>query len=145
MKRVMKESRSILGVLAVLLVAVTLSSFIPAQPAGLRKFLHRSPETRANIITTIMENQLDLDKQQVEKAYQINLKYAEMIQPYLKDKEVAPKSKEVLINLNQKRVEELKALLTPPQHEKVRKIREEWIERLETILSQLKKNDISNP
>jgi hypothetical protein len=141
----MKISRSIFWSFAVLLAAVTLSSFVPAQQAEFRKFLHRSPETRANIITTVMENRLALDEDQVEKAYQINLKYAKMIQPYLQSEEVAQENMEVLTGLNKKRKEELMSLLTPEQTRQVEVIRKKWISRLETILSCLKENEVTNP
>jgi hypothetical protein len=46
-----------------------------------------------------------------------------------------------LLTLNQKRSDELKAILTPEQLKKAEEIREKWIHQLETILTHLKENN----
>jgi|GEM_PF-1412415 len=129
---------------AALLTVLTLSSFVPGAEGRFRRFLERSPETRANFVTAIMKNRLSLDEAQAEKAYQINLKYAKMSQPYMEKEEISPKTRDELILLNMKRKEELITLLTPEQKDEVEVIRKKWIGRLEIILARLKENDKAN-
>lgn len=126
---------------AALLVIITLSSFAPGRQASLRDMFRNSPETRAHIVTMVLKNRLDMDEAQAEQALQVNVKYAELIQPYLKGKDAITENIDELLALNQKRVTELKTILTPEQIQKVENFRKEWINRLETILAHLKEND----
>ncbi len=126
---------------AALLVIITLSSFAPGRQASLRDMFRNSPETRAHIVTMVLKNRLDMDEAQAEQALQVNVKYAELIQPYLKGKDEITENIDELLALNQKRVTELKTILTPEQIQKVENFRKEWINRLETILAHLKEND----
>jgi hypothetical protein len=89
----------------------------------------------------VMENRLDMDEAQAEKALQINVKYAKLSQPYLKEDGVTMENTGELLTLNQKRSDELKAILTPEQLKKAEEIREKWIHQLETILTHLKENN----
>lgn len=125
---------------AALLVIITLSSFTPGRQASLRDMFRNSPETRAHIVTMVLKNRLDMDEAQAEQALQVNVKYAELIQPYLKGKDEITENIDELLALNQKRVTELKTILTPEQIQKVENFRKEWINRLETILAHLKEN-----
>lgn len=125
----------------VLLSIVMFSSFVPDRQTGLRDLLRKSPETRAQVVTMAMKNKLDMDEDQAEKALQVNLKYAKLSQPYLKEEGVATEHTDELLVLNQKRGAELKAILTPEQIKKVEDLRKEWIVRLETILTHLKENN----
>jgi len=83
-----------------------------------------------------------MDKVQAEKALQINLKYAKLSQPYLKKDGVTTENTDELLDLNQKRSEELKAILTPEQIKKAKDIREKRINQLEIILTHLKENNL---
>ena len=140
----MKKKILALGTTALLAVLI-LSSFVPAFRGEFPGFLERSPETRANLITAIIKNRLSLDEAQAGKTYQINLKYARMFQPYMERDEISPETRNELIELNKKRKEEIKSLLTPEQIEQTESIRKRWIKRLEIILAQLKENDVTNP
>jgi hypothetical protein len=128
---------------AVLLILIVFSSlaFAPGRQDGFRELFRRSPETRAHVVTMVMENRLDMDKAQAEKALQINVKYAKLSQPYLKKDGVTMENTGELLTLNQKRSDELKAILTPEQLKKAEEIREKWIHQLETILTHLKENN----
>ncbi len=126
---------------AALLVIITLSSFVPGRQASLRDMFRNSPETRAQVVTMVLKNRLDMDEAQAEQALQVNVKYAELIQPYLKGKDAITENIDELLALNQKRVTELKTILTPEQIQKVENFRKEWINRLETILAHLKESD----
>jgi len=140
----MKTRIFALGTMTLLAVLI-LSSFVPAFRDEFPGFLERSPETRANLITAIIKNRLSLNEAQAEKTYQINLKYARMFQPYMERDEISPETRDELIELNKKRKEEIKSLLTPEQIEQTESIRKRWIKRLEIILAQLKENDVTNP
>jgi hypothetical protein len=107
----------------------------------LQRFFQRSPETRANMITGVMKSKLDLTDDQFEKAYLVNLKYAKLSDPYLSSEDSARKNREKLVGINKQRKEELKAILTPEQIEKAESIRKQWIDRLETILNQLRDDE----
>ncbi len=135
------QTRNIFIGTAALLVIITLSSFAPGRQASLRDMFRNSPETRAHVVTMVLKNRLDMDETQAEQALQINVKYAELIQPYLKGKDAITENIDELLALNQKRVTELKTILTPEQIQKVENFRKEWINRLETILAHLKEND----
>jgi hypothetical protein len=128
---------------AALLILIVFSSlaFAPGRQDGFRELFRRSPETRAHVVTMVMENRLDMDKAQAEKALQINVKYAKLSQPYLKKYGVTMANTGELLTLNQKRSDELKAILTPEQLKKAEEIREKWIHQLETILTHLKENN----
>ncbi len=128
---------------AALLILIVFSSlaFAPGRQDGFRELFRRSPETRAQVVTMVMENRLDMDKAQAEKALQINVKYAKLSQPYLKKDGVTMENTGELLTLNQKRSDELKAILTPEQLKKAEEIREKWIHQLETILTHLKENN----
>lgn len=128
---------------AALLILIVFSSlaFAPGRQDGFRELFRRSPETRAQVVTMVMENRLDMDKAQAEKALQINVKYAKLSQHYLKKDGVTMENTGELLTLNQKRSDELKAILTPEQLKKAEEIREKWIHQLETILTHLKENN----
>ncbi|MBG0780860.1 MAG: hypothetical protein H0S84_01180 [Bacteroidales bacterium] len=126
---------------AALLVIITFSSFAQDRQDGFRELFRKSPETRAQVVTMIMKNRLDMDEAQAEKSLQINLKYAKLSQPYLKVDGGAMENTAELVTLNQKRSIELKAILTPEQIKKTEDIRAKWINRLETILAHLKENN----
>lgn len=135
----MKTKHFFTGMLA-LLAIVVLSSFMAAKGLDPQRFFQRSPETRANVITTVMKNRLDLNDDQAEKAYAINLRYAQLNQKFIEnnpDLEIQPE----MVALNKQRKEELKALLTPEQEEKAEALRDKLINRLEFVLKQLKENN----
>ena len=124
-----------------LLVIITFSSFAQSRQDGFRELFRKSPETRAQVITMVMKNKLDMEEVQAERALQVNLKYAKLSQPYLKVEGMAMENTGELLALNQKRSAELKAILTPEQIKKTEDIRAKWINRLETILAHLKENN----
>jgi len=135
----MKTKHFFTGMLA-LLAIVVLSSFMAAKGLDPQRFFQRSPETRANVITTVMKNRLDLNDDQAEKAYAINLRYAQLNQKFIEnnpDLEIQPE----MVALNKQRKDELKALLTPEQEEKAEALRDKLINRLEFVLKQLKENN----
>jgi hypothetical protein len=135
------QTRNIFIGTAALLVIITLSSFAPGRQASLRDMFRNSPGTRAHVVTMVLQNRLDMDEAHAEQALQINVKYAELIQPYLKGRDAINENIDELLALNQKRVTELKTILTPEQIQKVENFRKEWINRLETILANLKESD----
>jgi len=126
---------------AALLVIITFSSFAQGRQDGFRELFRKSPETRAQVVTMVMKNKLNMKEAQAERALQVNLKYAKLSQPYLKVEGVAMENTAELLALNKKRGAELKAILTSEQIKQVENIRKEWIGRMETILGHLKEND----
>jgi len=137
----MKTKKKLVGAGALILGIVILSSFTMGR-ADFHKFFQRSPEKRANVITEVMKNKLSLSNEQSEKAYEINLKYAKLSQPFIKNEDSLSENKDKLMEINIERKEELKAILTPEQLKQADSIRKQWISRLEKILAQLKENDI---
>lgn len=135
------KTRNILLVILAVIATVSLSSFLPGPKEELRKVFERSPETRANTITTIMKNRLDLNEKQAEEAYWINLKYAQKLQPIVEKRDKQSWPSEIAQTLNQERKEELWAILTSAQQKKVDQIRKQWITRLEYALEKLKEED----
>ncbi|MCG6189829.1 hypothetical protein [Maribellus maritimus] len=139
----MRTRNTLWGILA-LVAVLGLSSFLPGPKEEIQKAFRRSPETRANAITSIMKNRLDLTETQVEKAYQINLKYAQKLQPFVGGSERPVAISDEATKINEERKKELLAILTPVQREQADQIRKQWISRLETILERLKQNDFKN-
>lgn len=138
------KTRNMLLITVVLLGTIALSSFILEPQAGFHKFISQKPETRAERITTVLKNKLSLNDVQTEKAYAINLRYAQLNQPYLKEANDDFQISQEMIDLNTHRRDELKAILTPEQVEKAEQIRQKMITRLELLLAQLKENDSNN-
>ncbi len=136
----MKTKNIFIGT-AALLVMITLSSFAQGRQDGFRELFRKSPETRAQVITMVMKNKLDMEEVQAERALQVNLKYAKLSQSYLKVEGVVMENTDELLTLNQKRSAELKAILTPEQIKKTEDIRAKLIIRLETIMAHLKENN----
>lgn len=136
----MKTRNIFIGTIA-LLSAILLSSFIQGGQYDLRGVFRKSPEARAQVVTMAMKNKLDMDETQADKAFQVNLKYAKLSQPYLKVEAEPMENTAELLALNQKRSAELKKLLTPKQITKAEEIRAKWINRLEIMLAHLKEND----
>lgn len=136
----MKTKNIFIGT-AALLVMITFSSFAQGRQDGFRELFRKSPETRAQVITMVMKNKLDMEEAQAEKALQINLKYAKLSQSYLKVEGVTMENTGELLAINQKRSDELKAILTPEQIKKTEDIRAKLINRLETIMAHLKENN----
>lgn len=136
----MKTRNIFIGTIA-LLSAILLSSFIQGGQYDLRGVFRKSPEARAQVVTMAMKNKLDMDETQADKAFQVNLKYAKLGQPYLKVEAEPMENTAELLALNQKRSAELKKLLTPKQITKAEEIRAKWINRLEIMLAHLKEND----
>ncbi len=136
----MRTKSIFIGTIA-LLSAILLSSFIQGGQYDLRGVFRKNPEARAHVVTTVMKNRLNMDDEQADKAFQVNLKYAKLSQPYLKVEGVTMENTGELLALNQKRSAELKAILTSEQIKKAEDLRKEWINRLETILGHLKENN----
>ncbi len=134
----MKAKQIVIGASAVLAIII-LSSFVAGRQANLRQFLERSPETRANLVTGFMERKLELSPAQTEKVYAINLKYAKLNQPYLEKGDDLTLTAE-LIDLNQKRREEILPLLNSEQKETATQARQKLIQNLELALNHLKNN-----
>ncbi|GET29210.1 hypothetical protein [Prolixibacter sp. SD074] len=140
------KAKSILVVwsLVAVMMVLAFSGFSPGTKVSFPKFFQRSPETRANMLTMVMQNRLNLDDKQSENAYRVNLKYAQMIQPYLEKGEEVPVLNKELVTLNQKRKDELKSILTEYQLKEADTLRQQWISRLEIILKQMKEDQFSH-
>lgn len=136
----MKTKSIFIGTVALLSV-ILLSSFMQGGQYNLRGVFRKNPEARAQVVTMVMKNRLNMDDEQADKAFQVNLKYAKLSQPYLKREDAATENTGELLALNQNRSVELKAILTPEQVKQVEGLRKKWINRLETILAHLKEND----
>jgi len=136
----MKTKSIFIGTVALLSV-ILLSSFMQGGQYNLRGVFRKNPEARAQVVTMVMKNRLNMDEAQAEKALQVNLKYAKLSQPYLKGEDAATENTGELLALNQKRSVELKVILTPEQVKLVEGLRKEWINRLETILAHLKETN----
>ena len=136
----MKTKSIFIGTVALLSV-ILLSSFMQGGQYNLRGVFRKNPEARAQVVTTVMKNRLNMDDEQADKAFQVNLKYAKLSQPYLKGEDAATENTGELLALNQKRSVELKVILTPEQVKLVEGLRKEWINRLETILAHLKETN----
>ncbi len=144
----MMKTRKRLSIILSSIAVISLCSFMIAGSGNQHRFLKNNPETRANIITTIIKNRLELDDAQYDKAYKINLKYARLNQEYINKLDEFESinefkaSPELKSQLKQRR-QELKEILNEDQKLKVKDLRENMIHRLETLLNTLKEdNDI---
>lgn len=138
------KTKNIMWGIAMLATVLILSSFAGTRHDGLRKIFQQNPETRANVISFIMKDRLDLTDKQVAEAYAINLKYAQKAQPLFDEGDSLKEHVGEMIEMNNSRKEELLQILTNDQLETANDIRQQWIERLEKILKKLKANDSIN-
>lgn len=127
------------GMLA-LLGIIVLSSFALSNTGNFRQLLQRNPETRANLVTQMMKNRLQLSDEQVEQAYAINLRYAKLNQATFEQPDSFEPTPE-LATQYQLRRSKLTALLTPEQQQKADNLRKQAIKRLQFILTQLEENN----
>ncbi len=93
-----------------------------------------------------MKNRLALDDTQFDKAYKINLKYAQLNQKYIDKLDGFARITEFtahpeLKTQQKRRRQELNEILNKEQKLKIKDLRENMIHRLETLISTLKEND----
>lgn len=141
----MKTKKKFFVVLSVISV-ILLSSFIHTGSGNHAHFLKNNPEARANIITSILKRKLDLDDNQFDKIYAINLKYARLNQKYIDKMDGLESISDVKITPEQKnqlkqRKLELSDVLNETQKMKVKDLQTKMIQHLETLLTTLKENN----
>lgn len=96
----------------------------------------QTPEERAQVITAWMKENLSLDEVQLAKVGAINLKYARMNEPVLKDGGSRfSKFKKLRSNQNEKD-KELKSVFTPDQFDRYLSLEKELKDKIKNRKSQ---------
>lgn len=90
-----------------------------------------TPEERAEKMTTEMEKALPLTKEQVPEIEALNLKYAQIIQDEVLDKDLSMFGKYKKIrSINKKKEKELKPLLSEAQYENYDQLKAEQSKKM---------------
>ena len=120
--------RDILG-LAVTALAVV--ARVPEAAAQLDKLRNTTPAERAGMQTDFMQSKLDLTPDQKRKVTDLNLKYANKMEPVIKGSAGPLARARQMREINGEKETELKGILSPQQWEKYEASRAEMREKFE--------------
>jgi len=117
--------------LAVLLLASALTA-----SAQLDKFKNTTPEERAQMQTVFMQSKLDLTTEQMPKVADINLRYAQKMDPIIKGSSGSFAKMRQMKEVNGEKEAELKQVLSADQFQKYLTSKEEMRAKLEEKLAE---------
>ena len=118
-------------VLSLAVTAVVLVSGVPTASAQLDKLRNRTPAERAGMQTEFMQSKLDLTPDQKRAVTDLNLKYANKMEPVMKGSAGPLARARQMREINQEKETELRGILSPPQWEKYEASRAEMREKFE--------------
>jgi hypothetical protein len=121
------------------MVIVGLSS-VPAAFAQLDKLRNTTPAERAGMQTEFMQSKLDLTPEQKRAVTDLNLKYANKMEPVIKGSAGPMVRGRQMREINQAKETELRGILSPQQWEKYEASREEMREKLEERMEKGNRN-----
>ena len=119
--------RAFLG-LAVTAIVV---SRVPEARAQMDKLRNTTPAERAGMQTDFMVSKLDLTPEQKRAVTDLNLKYANKMEPVIKGSEGPMVRRRQMREINQEKETELRGILSPQQWQKYEASRAEMREKLE--------------
>jgi hypothetical protein len=98
-----------------------------------------TPEQRAKFQTEQMNKKLPLKADQYEAVYAINIKFAKETEPYIRETDGKMKKLRELKAIQNKKSEEMKAILTPDQYKKYEELQKENREKAKDKYRESKK------
>ena len=118
-------------VLSLAVTAVVLVSGVPTASAQMDKLRNTTPAERAGMQTEFMQSKLDLTSDQKRAVTDLNLKYANKMEPVIKASAGPLARARQMREINQEKETELRGILSPPQWEKYEASRAEMREKFE--------------
>ena len=120
-------------------VAVTgalLLAFALGASAQMDMLKNTSPEQRAETLTKLMQSKLDLTSTETPRVADINLKYAQKMEPIIQGADGPFMKMRHMKEVNDEKEAELKQVLTPQQWDKFQASKEELREKFEEKMQQ---------
>ena len=127
-------------ILSLAVVVIAGLSSVPAAFAQLDKLRNTTPAERAGMQTEFMQSKLDLTPDQKRAVTDLNLKYANKMEPVIKGSAGPMVRGRQMREINQEKEAELKGILSPQQWEKYQASREEMREKLEERMEKGNRN-----
>ena len=127
-------------ILSLAVVVIAWLSIVPAAFAQLDKLRNTTPAERAGMQTEFMQSKLDLTADQKRAVTDLNLKYANKMEPVIKGSAGPMVRGRQMREINQEKEAELKGILSPQQWEKYQASREEMREKLEERMEKGNRN-----
>lgn len=118
-------------ILSLAVTAVVVMSSVPTPSAQLDKLRNTTPAERAGMQTEFMPSKLDLTPDQKRAVTDLNLKYANRMEPVIKGSERLLARARPMREINQEKETELRGLLSPQQWEKDEASRAELRQKFE--------------
>jgi len=124
-------------------IAVSLAAALLVGGAALAqgRLADSTPEMRAKIQTELMTKKLGLKAEQIPKVQEINLKYAQKMDPVLKGNEGPLVKMRVAKAIDQDKEAELGKALTPEQYQQYLASKQEMREQLEQRIQEKKQGE----
>jgi len=126
--------------LSLAVTAVAVVSIVPEARAQLDKLRNTTPAERAGMQTDFMASKLDLTPDQKRAVTDLNLKYANKMEPVIKGSAGPMVRAREMREINQEKETELRGILSPQQWEKYEASRAEMREKLEERMEKGSRN-----
>ena len=124
--------KTVTGVMVVLLL---LASHATAQLAEMKQ---TTPEQRATVLTELMKRKLNLSGEQLQKVSDINLEYAQKMQPILQSSTGPLREMREMREVNEQKEAALKNVLSAPQFQQYLAVKNELREEFEQRIANRK-------
>ena len=119
------------GILSLGFVVITLLFGIPRAFAQLNELKNTTPEERASLQTELMKSMLTLTPEQTQPVADLNLKYANRMEPIIKGSSSSLTKMFEMRKINNEKETELKRILSLQQWEKFDASRDEMRKQFE--------------
>jgi hypothetical protein len=126
--------------LSLAVTAVAVVSIVPEVCAQLDKLANTTPAERAGMQTDFMASKLELTPDQKRAVTDLNLKYANKMEPVIKGSGGPMVKGRQMREINQEKETELRGILSPQQWEKYEASRAEMREKLEERMEKGSRN-----
>jgi len=119
------------GILTLGFVVITLLFAIPQAFAQLDELKNTTPVERASLQTELMKSMLALTPEQMQTVADLNLKYADRMEPFIKGSSSSLTKMFEMRKINNEKETELKRILSSQQWEKFDASRDEMRQQFE--------------
>jgi hypothetical protein len=119
------------GILALGIAVITLVIGMPCAFAQLNELKNTTPGERASLQTELMKSKLALTAEQTQAVADLNLKYANRMEPIIKGSSNSLSKMFQMRKINNEKETELKRILSPQQWEKFDASRDEMRQQFE--------------
>ena len=116
-------------------------TLVPAILLAQDGMIQSTPEKRAEMQTTYLKNQLQLDDAQTQKIGAINLKYARQMDPVLKGNSGKLSKLRTAKKINSQKEAEYREVLSKEQFAKYQEVKEEMKDKMKEKMQERKQNN----